>query len=495
MVKPENEIYKKAFLMFCWMLFSFIMLRFTNGAYGLVFSVIGVWAAITDKPGWALAHYLLLTISVVVNPILLPKGGIFWNLAARGGPIMIGFALIVAASRVRGTHRLPLGGLIPFLGVACISSSIGWVPQISYMKLVNFAVFLAGIWLGTQNMQYKRDDLFVIRAMFLATATFFIAGSLALLPFPDVSYLTALAAYQHGGGAEAAHEAVAIMREMIEAGTAGGYSALFCGVANQSQALAPTLALAFAWVTCDMLFIEKRVRWPHLGLMIVALPLLYLTRSRVGILSLVAILFLIYFYAIRKVRVSPRTQSMLKRSMFGFLAAVALVAVVAELHGNTVTRWLRKTNDLEGDRRSFSEAFTESRMGLMEESLYEFNRSPMFGSGFQVSYHHLELMQNTDGFIYSAPIEKGLLPLMVLGETGIVGAVCFLGFLIAFVVTAQRRRLFITVTLFGVLFVTNFGEATFFSPGGMGGILWMFSVVGGFMIDTMLLNERYRMRR
>ena len=34
------------------------------------------------------------------------------------------------------------------------------------------------------------------------------------------------------------------------------------------------------------------------------------------------------------------------------------------------------------------------------------------------------------------------------------------------------------------------GEATFFSPGGMGGIFWMISVVGGFAIDTYLLFQR-----
>ena len=34
------------------------------------------------------------------------------------------------------------------------------------------------------------------------------------------------------------------------------------------------------------------------------------------------------------------------------------------------------------------------------------------------------------------------------------------------------------------------GEATIFSPGGIGGILWMFSAVGGFAIDTYILFRR-----
>ena len=47
-----------------------------------------------------------------------------------------------------------------------------------------------------------------------------------------------------------------------------------------------------------------------------------------------------------------------------------------------------------------------------------------------------------------------------------------------------------TITLFTVFLVSNMGEATLFSPGGIGGILWMMGVVGGFTIDTYLLFQR-----
>ena len=47
-----------------------------------------------------------------------------------------------------------------------------------------------------------------------------------------------------------------------------------------------------------------------------------------------------------------------------------------------------------------------------------------------------------------------------------------------------------TITLFTVFLVSNMGEATLFSPGGIGEILWMMGVVGGFTIDTYLLFQR-----
>lgn len=485
----ENNIYKKAFAMLCWAVVSMLLMRISSGAYGVVLVGISVICALSNKIGWAMCHYALLMMMVVINPILLPKSGMIWALSLRAGPLLIGLSLIVSASRAYGQHRIPLGGMFPFLLVACISASIGWVPQISYLKLLNFVVFFFGIWLGTQNMQYKMRDVILIRAMLLAIVVFFIAGSLVLLPFPHLSYLSALSAFGKGGAAAAA-DAAADMQELVKAGMNTAYSALFCGMANQSQALAPIVSLCFVWVTCDMIFIEKRMRWPHICLMGLAIPLLYLTRSRVAILMLVSSLGVIYFYAMNKIRVFPEVRASIKNGMFLFGFLLVLVAVVAEVNNQTVTKWLRKSNDVEGDRRDFTEAFTQSRMGLVEESMYEFERSPMFGSGFQVSEDHVYLMQRTDGLILSAPIEKGLLLVMVLGETGVVGAICFGFFLISFFVVATRRRLYVTISMFIIFFMSNFGEATFFSPGGIGGILWVLSIVGGFIIDTIVLREQ-----
>lgn len=485
----ENNIYKKAFAMLCWAIASMLLMRVTNGAYGIVIVALGVLFALSNKIGWAMCHYALLMMMVVINPILLPKTGQLWALSLRAGPLLIGLSLIVSASRAYGQHRIPLGGMFPFLLVACISASIGWVPQISYLKLLSFVVFFFGIWLGTQNIQHKIQDVILIRAMLLAIVVFFIVGSLALLPFPHISYLSSLRAYGEGG-AEAAADAAFQMQELVKSGMAGGYSVLFCGITNQSQALAPIVSLCFAWVTCDMIFIEKRMRWPHISLMVLAIPLLYLTRSRVAILTLVSSLVVIYFYAMNKIRVFPEVRAVIKKGMFLFGFLLILVAVVAELNNQTVSKWLRKSNDIEGDCRDFSEAFTQSRMGLVEQSMYEFERSPMFGSGFQVSEAHVSLMQHSDGLILSAPIEKGLLPVMVLGETGVVGAICFGFFLVSFFVVATRRRLYVTISMFIILFMSNFGEATFFSLGGMGGTLWVLSIVGGFIIDTIVLREQ-----
>ena len=158
-----------------------------------------------------------------------------------------------------------------------------------------------------------------------------------------------------------------------------------------------------------------------------------------------------------------------------------------QLHSGMISRWLRKTGTDEVDDRSLGEALTSSRMGLMEESLWEFRRKPMIGSGFQVAEYTRDMVAGNRALILSAPIEKGVLPVMVLGETGILGEACFLLFLLTFYYTCARRRYFITITMFTVHLVTNMAEATFFSPGGSGGLNWIVCVVGGFVLDTILL--------
>ena len=107
-----------------------------------------------------------------------------------------------------------------------------------------------------------------------------------------------------------------------------------------------------------------------------------------------------------------------------------------------------------------------------------------------MSWYHQELYQKSNGLILSASIEKGVLPTMVLGETGILGCITFGFFLISFYATCNRKRLYVTATMFTLLLVANMGEATFFSPGGIGGVLWILTVLGGFIIDTVLLYDR-----
>jgi hypothetical protein len=323
----------------------------------------------------------------------------------------------------------------------------------------------------------------LLRSFFLALSCITTFGSVATIPFPTIGYAIGLRHVLSEGG-------VALAREVFYQRQADDLTTLFCGITNHSQALAPLLALVVGWVMCDMLLLERRFRWLHMMIIVAALPLAYMTRSRVGLISLVASFFVVSIYVVRKAELPPRAKAHLNMGIWVGMTLLIVGVFIMQTKSGFLSGWLRKTSDVGADQRSLGEALTSTRSGLMEYSLFEFRRSPLFGSGFQVAMFTQDLVRENKGFIISAPIEKGVAPLMILGETGILGAGCFLIFLITFYVGCVRRRYVVTSSLFTVFLVTNMAEATIFSPGGMGGIFWMISAVGGFAIDTYLLFQR-----
>lgn len=483
----KDPFYKSAFKALVFIVLYIVASRFTYGAVPLLLVLVGCAAAFRGKSGRAICCYMLLPFTINISSAILPKSGPLWPITLRFGTMALAIALCFSASKRHGSNRLPFFGIVPFLMSACVGSATGWLPMVSYMKLVNYFVFLLGVWVGTQNLQERPKDLALLRATLFAMTAFIILGSLAVLPFPSISYATSLGYAKAEGGAAAATAAFHAMAQ-------AGEKVLFCGVMNHSQALSPILALSFAWLLCDMLFVEKRVRLPHVALILLAMPMLYMTRSRVAFVTLAASLFMIYFYAIRRIPIADAVKRKIGAGMTLFIAATVAAMAVMEIRDDALSKWLRKTQDVDTDvqTRSLTEAMTSSRQGLMEYSMYEYRRNPLFGSGFQVAEYNRDMVKG-QVLVFSAPIEKGVLPVMVLGETGIVGAVLFAFFLISFYATAARRRLYVTMTMFTLLLASNMGEASFFSPGGIGSVLWILSVCGGFVIDTILLYER-RMR-
>lgn len=480
----ELNIYKQTAKMVVFTVLTMVLSRLTKGTFLPVFSLLGVWCAFSGKLGWALVFYVLMPFFAILNPALSSSGGAVAGYSIRLTPVLIGLILAMMASSRRGRHRLPLGWMFPFLLCAALSSMSGWAPMVSYMKLVNFVLFLLGIWLGTQNLQDRPKDVFLLRSFFLAMSVILIWGSLALIPFPSISYATSLQLALLEGGSEYAADVFRTMQ-------AEGVRALFCGVTNHSQALAPMSCCAVAFVLCDMLCVERRFSRFHLALLASALPLLYMTRSRVGLVTIVFIFGIVGLYTVRKMQLASQIRQKLGKGLLFLLGLVIMVAFAAQLRGGAMSAWLRKTDqNQKADRRSLGEALTESRMGLMEYSLYEYRRNPLFGSGFQVAEYTRERVARSKGLIISSPIEKGVLPVMVLGETGILGETAFLVFLFGFYGICTRRHYYVTITTFSVFLMTNFGEATFFSPGGGGGTMWMFCVVGGFTIDTVILFRK-----
>ena len=470
----DTDIYKLTARMVVFVVLMIALCRLTRGYIMPLYAFIGACCAFTNHLGWSLVFFVLMPFFAVLNPILVGNASSLYIHSLRFGSLLIGVILALHGASRQGQHRLPFIGMIPFLMVAAISSADGWAPLVSYMKLINFVVFLVGIWYGTQNLDQRPKDVLLLRSMFLALSCFVIFGSVATIAVPSVGYAMNLRNAMLEGGAEYTSDAVT----------------LFCGVTNHSQTLGVFAPIVAAYTLSDMLFLERRFRWLHVAVIVLALPLCYMSRSRVGLLSMMTALAAVGFYAAHRIPLPTAVKHRLNNAVWAGIGMVLLVAVVAQLTSGTMSKWLRKTGDTEGDNRSLGEAVTSSRMGLIEQSMYEFRRRPLLGMGFQVAEYTQDFVARQKGLVLSAPIEKGVTPVMVLGETGIIGEFFFLVFLGTFYGVCTRRKYYVTVSLFSVFLVANLAESTFFSPSGDGGFQWIMCVVGGFTIDTYLLFRR-----
>ena len=86
--------------------------------------------------------------------------------------------------------------------------------------------------------------------------------------------------------------------------------------------------------------------------------------------------------------------------LFGVLVVVVAGGVM-QFRNQGLSRLLRKTEDVSGDHRKLSDAFTGSRQGLINESMRDFAQNPVLGQGFQVAEYMQRLRdrrRNRDSF-------------------------------------------------------------------------------------------------
>lgn len=459
------------------LLLALLACKYTYGGGALLIAGITLVMAFSGRVGWAIIGYTLFPLMVVMNPFILPKNGIT-GMVLRLAPMAITVALVISGSARQGRHQIPLGMVYPYLLVAAVCSMNGYYPLISYLKIVNCLILFVGLNLGFRNIDKRPEDVMTMRQFFLVITSFIIWGSIVVLVFfPGAAYMTSLSS------AVSAEEMNAQVRAMT------GLK-LFGGITNQSQCLATVLPCSLVWLACDMFFIEKRISRFHVLTILAGLPMIYMTRSRSAMLTSVMAASFLYFYCINKVNIRLSIKRKMRTAMTMLGVLVVIAAGVMEARNQSISKWLRKKEDVVSDERTLGEAFTASRMSKVEENMADFKSSPIFGTGFQVSVDMKYRFAHQDGLILSASLEKSILPLMVLGETGIVGSIFFWLFIITFYATCIKKRYYCCATLHTVFFVTNMAEATYFSPGGAGGYMWVLCVGGGFIIDMVSLYHR-----
>ena len=452
--------------------------RLSGGLAAILVTIAGIIFVARRKAGGIAFCYIMYPFLINFNHAIV-KLDTLLAISVRLGNLLLMILMLLIGAR-RTLEKIPLSWLLGYCVVAAISSIGGWMPLISYMKLIQFVLFLMGILITTKILQESDDGLYQVRCLMMAIAFIFIVGGFAARFVPSIGYSMSVEKMAAFGIDMTAGELV----------VAEGMK-LFNGMLCHSQMLAPVTSMMAAWVLCDMVLVEKRITLLHFGVLAFAPLLIYMSRSRGGLLEIAAIMGMVVFVCVPKARLTNSVKN--KLFMLTALMVVGLigVAVTAEIKNHTITKWIRKTENVGGDSRTLTEAFTESRQALIEYNLNDFKLNPIFGKGFQVFYDFKQRFEQGRITWYYAPVEKGVTPYVILGETGIVGTIVFVIFLFSFYSTCFRRRYLALMTMFTNMLVCNLADSTFFSPGGLGGLLWITSCVGGFSIDLISIRKAH----
>lgn len=244
----------------------------------------------------------------------------------------------------------------------------------------------------------------------------------------------------------------------------------FQGIMNQPQSFGVSMALLGVWAAMGLLTL-RRPPWKLVLYTGVCLILIIMSESRTagyalvgGVLS--SIIVSTMLAGKRAVILFPGLVSS-RAALVIFSSIVISVAFLPQLVGTTDT-FILKRSELESI--DVFSAFQESRGVLADRMIDNIKERPMTGIGFGIASNPREMIVKRDpifGIPIGAAIEKGVLPIAVLEEIGVFGLLLFLlwGWNI---LRAALKSGGAAVALLGTIILLNFGEAMFFSVGGVG---------------------------
>lgn len=246
----------------------------------------------------------------------------------------------------------------------------------------------------------------------------------------------------------------------------------FQGILNHPQAFGPMVAMLAVWLGALFLTDRKRPSVARVLALALCIPLVVLSEARTAGLAMVIGLVVPLIAAVMYLR--SRTLVFLPglgmtRSALAAISLTAVALVSGSSVGGAMEAYLSKRDDADSVI-SLAEA---SRGVVVYPMLKNIEAYPITGIGFGIaSVPSLRIVEreSVSGLPISAAAEKGVLPIMVLEEIGVIGFSLVLIWLTVHIRAAIRSGFVETVVMWTAL-LTNLGEATFFSSGGMGLLL------------------------
>lgn len=475
----RNSFYLDVLKAIAVILLVILLCRLTHGVMSVAMLIVGLVGGIMRKPTMMICALIVFPLIAICNRALVGLEGFTLLVGKVSFAGMVAAGLLSTDGRGLRYEQLPVKWLFAYVGVACLSSMDGWMPLISYLKLLNFSLMLIGLCLVAKMMQTSVSTLRALRAFFMAMSIIFTVGSLLSYYVPSIGFSMTLYRLEDYG-------VMVTGEELIESGSA----MLFNGMTCHSQVLSPVVSCLAAWTLCDMLLIERRMTILHCLVLLCVPGLLYMSRSRGGLLMLACIVLIAWFLVIPRAKLPFIVKRRLGIAVVVIVVGLIGAGVYFQLKNEALSRWLRKTDDVAADTRSLSDAFTGSRRDSIEMNMRDFSLNPLLGKGFQVIQGMDRAYESRMVTIFSASVEKGVTPYVILGETGLLGAGVFLLFLFSFYRVCLKRGHLSLLTNFSCFLVANLADSTFFSPSGMGGFMWMVACIGAFSTDCLAKRMR-----
>lgn len=415
-----------------------LALRFGNSATANIAFLLIAAYAFTGRAG-AIQALALSWVFTMLNPALVPEAS-----AASIGRYLVILAAAVSvgwrglASGVGFSIKRP-SLLTAYLGLLMLVHSLLFsaVVDVSVLKVLSWAVVvltLLSAWQGlAPEQRLKLFDQLHWGLVWLLLL------SLPLLAIPGIGYL------RNGTG--------------------------FQGLLNHPQAFGPTVALVAVLVGGRLLGAQKPA-WRDFALLALCFVLVILSEARTAGIAMVLGL-------VGSAWLAPRFAGVPRRRMLQGLQSKRLqmvvvvfslgVVIAAPLFSGAITSYLFKRSNAS----SLLTAADASRGALVLKMFENIKNTPWTGIGFGIASEPAYMEVQRDpvlGLPLSALVEKGVMPIAVVEELGIIGALAIVGWLWVMLRRGARAGVSQFAVLITLLLV-NFGESMFFSVGGMGMLL------------------------
>lgn len=419
--------------------------------------LVGMIAA---SPALAFKALTICALGLVCNQAIVLKTTL-WAVARFFVPAicLVRFSLDLQALRSSLFQRGYFIALTAFIAVAAILSVMTqYFVAIALLKLLNFTIFTMAVFGGAQVLRARRSDLVEWYVTLCCVTVLLGIGSIAS----------------------------GIGNNMRGTGT---ISSTFNGPFYHSNCLGPMAAMMVVYLACVVIYGKYRNQWMCVGLGASLVYFMALTQSRtsfaamfVGILAMVGLSFIL----VRRQSIRVRMK-VSRYTLAGALVIAGVGVLIADaMTGQAITQKVVAFANKGGKSETFDlDQAMSSRQTVVETSWRNFLESPLIGIGFEVA--KTEYFQKHATLFY-APIEKGFLPVAVLEETGIIGTLFFVVFLMAYLLSLARDLNVPGIILFLTFLAVNCGEAMFFGVAGHGGFGWLW-FIGGMMLGNTCIEH------